>query len=75
MAVVDVVPVDAIRERAEAIDPARVALALLAIPFLVIGWLARMVVRAVWLVLSWAFAAVQVGWAQAAPSREPEDGS
>jgi len=70
----ETVPVDQIRAKAESIDPARVALALAAIPFLVIGWIARSLWRVVWAVVSFAFAAVQYGWAQAArsPAAEPE---
>lgn len=71
-----------IREKAAAIDPAvaaaaalRVLLVLLAVPFLLIGWLARMLVRMTWAASTWVFAAVQVGWAQAGPRPEVEDGS
>jgi len=62
------IPVDQIRQKAASIDPARVALALAAIPFLVIGWLARSLWRVVWGVISFVFAAVQYGWAQAGPA-------
>lgn len=70
----ETIPVDRIRAKADAIDPARVALALAAIPFLLIGWIARAVWRVVWAAVSFAFAAVQVGWAQAGPRPEPEPG-
>lgn len=76
------VPVEQIREKAAAIDPAVVAaaslrmlLVLLAVPFLLIGWLSRMIVRAVWAASTWVVAAVQVGWAHAGPRPEAEDGS
>lgn len=76
------VPVEQIREKAAAVDPAaaaaavlRVLLVFLAVPFLLIGWIARMVVRAVWTAGTWVFAAVQVGWEQAGPRPDAEDGS
>jgi hypothetical protein len=79
------VPVEQIREKAAAVDPAaaaaaaaavlRVLLVVLAVPFLLIGWIARMAVRAVWTAGTWVFAAVQVGWELAGPRPDAEDGS
>lgn len=84
MAVAERIPVDTIRSRAAAIDPAVAAAALLrmvlvvvALPFLLVGWTARILVRGAWAAATWVFAAVQVGWAQAGPRTAPaaEDGS
>lgn len=82
MAVAESVPVEQIRAKAAAIDPAvvaaaslRMTLVLLAVPFLLLGWFARIIVRGVWAAGTWVFAAVQVGWAQAGPRPETEDGS
>lgn len=76
------VPVEQIREKAAALDPAvaaaaalRLLLVLLALPFLLLGWVARIVVRCLWAAAAWVWAAVLVGWAQAGPRPETEDGS
>lgn len=58
------IPVERIAERAAALDPVRLLLALLAAPFLLIGWVAGKTVSIVWLVVSWMWAAVLVGWEQ-----------
>jgi hypothetical protein len=51
-----------VRAEAKRIDPAKVLLTLLfAVPF-VLGWLAAQTVRATWIVVSWLWAAVVVGW-------------
>lgn len=52
------IPVDQIREEARQVDPVRVLLAVLVAPFLAVGWTAR----AVWTLLTLAYAAVKVGW-------------
>lgn len=70
MAVLDRVPVEDIRARASEIDPAKLILALLALPFLVLGWLAAKVWAVLWAVTSWSVAAVQVGWIEARKPRE-----
>lgn len=70
MAVLDRVPVEDIRTRASEIDPAKLVLALLALPFLVIGWLAGKVWTVLWSITSWSVAAVQVGWLEARKPRE-----
>ena len=52
------------------IDPARVfALVLMVLPWL-IGWTLRKTVIGVWWVVSYLYAAGQVGWRAASPSEE-----
>lgn len=70
MAVLDRVPVGDIQTRAAEIDPAKLLLAVLALPFLVLGWMAAKVWQVLWLVVSWSVAAVQVGWVEARKSGE-----
>ena len=70
MAVLDRVPVGDIQTRAAEIDPAKLLLAVLALPFLVLGWVAAKVWQVLWLVVSWSVAAVQVGWVEARKSGE-----
>ena len=65
MAVLDRVPVEDIRTRAESIDLAKLLLALVALPLLAVGWLAAKVWMVLGSVTSWSVAAVQVGWAEA----------
>jgi hypothetical protein len=53
---------DDVRAEAKRMDPAKAVLtALFVVPFLC-GWLAAQTVRATWVVLSWTWAAVVVGW-------------
>ncbi|MGW5259679.1 hypothetical protein ACWEQG_01810 [Microbispora sp. NPDC004025] len=52
------IPMEQIREEARQLDPVRVLLAVLVAPFLAVGWTAR----AVWTLLTLAYAAVKVGW-------------
>lgn len=59
--------VDQVEQRAAKVDLGRILLALLALPFFVLGWTARYVVR----VLTWCWAAVQVGWQLATQPRQP----
>ena len=70
MAVLDRVPVGDIQTRAAEIDPAKLLLAVLALPFLILGWVAAKVWQVLWLVISWSVAAVQVGWVEARKSGE-----
>jgi hypothetical protein len=70
VAVLDRVPVEDIRTRAAEVDPAKLVLALLALPFLIVGWLAGKVWTVLWAVTSWSVAAVQVGWFEARKPRE-----
>lgn len=72
MAVLDRVPVEDIRTRASEIDPVKLLLAFLALPFLVLGWLAAKVCTVLWTVTSWAVAAIQVGWIEARKPREDD---
>lgn len=59
--------VEQIRAQRAEIDPARVFLTILAALFFAPGWIARKVVLAVWWLVSYASAAVMVGWRAAAP--------
>jgi len=70
VAVLDRVPVEDIRTRASEIDPAKLVLAFLALPFLILGWVAAKVWMVLWTVTSWSVAAVQVGWLEARKPRE-----
>lgn len=58
---------DQVRAEAKELDPVKVALTLLFVPFFVIGWAVRMVVRACWAVFSLVWSAVVVGWRTAGP--------
>lgn len=73
MAVLDRVPVEDIRTRAAEIDPMKVALTLLALPLLMIGFVAAKVWLVLWSITSWSLAAVQVGWVEARKPREPAE--
>lgn len=70
MSVLDRVPVGAINARARDIDMAAMLLALLALPFMALGWLAR----AVFVALAWAYSAVLVGWESGPAPRTPAKG-
>jgi len=52
------IPLDQIREEARQVDPAKLFLTILVAPFLAVGWIAR----AVWTLVTLAYAAVKVGW-------------
>jgi len=58
--------VDQVSERAAEVRILRVLLSLIALPFFVLG----MVVGVLWLAVRWSYAAVEVGFAQAAQSRQ-----
>lgn len=61
--------VDRIDAEARQLDPAKVALTLIAlVPFLLF-WLAGVAARAVWLVAAWLWTAGVVGWRSAWPPR------
>jgi hypothetical protein len=66
-AAVTSVQIDA-REMARTFDLARFLLVVLALPFLVLGFAARLVYRVVLLAGIWAWAAVRTGWRLAADS-------
>lgn len=53
---------DDVRAEARRIDPAKVVLTLLFVVPFVLGWAAATLVRGAWLVASWTWAAVLVGW-------------
>lgn len=60
--------VEQVRIQRAAIDPARVFLTILAALFFAPGWAARQIVLAAWWLVSYASAAVMVGWRAAAPA-------
>lgn len=64
---------DQVRAEARQLDPARVLLTLLMVPFVVVGWLSGKTVAAVWFVASFAWTAAVVGWRMA--RGEGEDSS
>jgi Na+(H+)/acetate symporter ActP len=57
-----------VREEQKRVDVAKAVLSLLLVLPFVLGWTARMLVRVVVWALSFAAAAVQVGWRAAAPA-------
>lgn len=61
MAVLDAVPVEKIGERAREINVGRTILALLALPFFLLGW----IVRKTALAFVWIGVAFKAGWIQA----------
>lgn len=71
-AVLDRVPLDAIRAQAREIRFAEAVVRLLLLPFVIVGWLAGKV----WGAVALAAAAVKVGWqmAQASTTRPVDDG-
>lgn len=67
------VPVEAIEERAAKADPRRALLAVLLLPFFIVGWVARKA----WMALVFAWSAVVAGWQDAgrpAPAESDADG-
>lgn len=58
-----------IRAEARSLDPVRVLLTLVAVPFVVAGWLVGKSALVVWTALSWAWTAAVVGW-RAARNRD-----
>ena len=52
-------------------DPIRFLLILLSIPFIVVGWVARLVYRVVLVVAMWIWAAAETGWKRASPKASP----
>lgn len=53
---------DQVRDEAQRIDGAKLLLTILALVPFVLGWLAAVLVRTCWAVVSWLLAAVVVGW-------------
>jgi hypothetical protein len=56
-----------IRAEARELDPARVALTLLAAPFYALGFLVCMLAKALWVVVAFAWVASLTGWRKAGP--------
>ncbi|HEV2778831.1 MAG TPA: hypothetical protein VGX25_05465 [Actinophytocola sp.] len=65
--------VQAVEQRAneliKSFDPIRFLLILLSIPFIVVGYVARLVYRVVLVVFIWAYSAAETGWKRAAPRK------
>lgn len=55
-------------------DPIRALLIVLSLPFIVVGWLARLVYRVVLVVGAWVFSAVEAGWKRGAPRPDGRSG-
>ena len=71
MSVLDRVPVEAITAKTPEVDwvkLVRLFVALLALPFVLIGWTAKALVFAV----AWMWSAVVVGWESGPSARAPE---
>lgn len=61
----DRVPVDRITAEARKVNLARAVLAIVGAALYGVGWVAAKSVALVWFTLTWIFAAVKVGWADA----------
>lgn len=61
--------VDQVRAEARQVDVTKLLLTLLLLPFFVLGWTTRMAWRAVCYVISFAGAAVKVGWQAGAATK------
>lgn len=66
----DRIPVDAIGVKARDIDMAFMFLALLALPFMLLGWLAK----ALFIAVAWMCSAMLVGWESGPAPRTPAKG-
>lgn len=51
-----------IQAEARTLDPVRVLLTLIAVPFFLAGWIVSKVAVVVWVALTWIWTAVLVGW-------------
>lgn len=60
-----------IQAEARTLDPVRVLLTLIAVPFVVVGWIVAKAALVLWTAFSWAWTACVVGWRAA----RGEDGS
>lgn len=69
MAILEV-PVEAINAKARELSLAKGLLALIALPFILLG----LAVKAVYFAVVWAYAAVLVGWEMGPSPRRPEGG-
>lgn len=56
---------DQVREESRQLDPVKVLLTLLMIPFFVLGWTAGQTLRVCWTVFAWAWTAGVVGFRSA----------
>jgi hypothetical protein len=59
------VAAEQVRAEARDVDPVRVLLTVLAVVPFVLGWVAGALVRVVWALLAWSWAAAVVGWRMA----------
>ena len=53
---------DQVRDEARQLDPVRVVLTLLMVPFFVLGWVAAKVVAVCWALVAFGWTAAVVGW-------------
>lgn len=56
---------DQVRQESRQLDPVKVLLTLLMVPFFVLGWSAAQVVRVCWTLVAWTWTAAVVGWRSA----------
>lgn len=85
MTVLDRVPVEAITAARPHVDGAKLLrsfLALLALPFTMLGWTAKAIVfavvataKAVWFAATWIWSAIVVGWESGPSSARSPEGS
>jgi hypothetical protein len=61
-----------ISEEAKQLQFGRGLLTIIAAILYAIGWTARKVFVVAWLVISWSYAAVRLGWREAAPKPHPK---
>jgi hypothetical protein len=66
--------VERVENEARQIRPGRTVLTVIAAVLFAVGWLVGLVVRGVWLLISWSLAAAKVGFADARRPRR-RDGS
>lgn len=59
------IALERVHRDAKQLDPVRVALTLIAVPFFVLGWVAAKSWAVAWTGLAWAVTAVTVGWKMA----------
>lgn len=60
---------DRVSDEARSLEPLKLVLTVLAVPFVVAGWLAGKIVKALAFVALWVVAAVKVGWRDARSQR------
>jgi hypothetical protein len=61
--------IEQVEREARGLDPAKVAITVVSVPFLVIGFALAMVARLGWLLVAFAWSAGLVGWREAGGAR------